>query len=32
MEILLDDFLKAVLKKDIGGGEFVSKVEENNKV
>ena len=29
MEILLDDFLKAVLKEDIGRGDFYSKVENN---
>lgn len=32
MEILLDDFLKAVLKEDIGRGDLYSKIENNIQV
>ena len=32
MEILLDDFLKAVLKEDIGRGDLYAKIENNIQV
>ena len=32
MEILLDDFLKAVLKEGIGRGDFFFKIENNVQV